>query len=149
MGLRSQRGSALVETAVAVAILAVVAGAALNATIFAARSAGIHPERAALQAALQREMPVALDVIKYRGGAIAPATIATTVPMPTGSPLAADLSIAVSPAPDGSVRVGLAAASADDPREHAELFVTLGAQAPLPGSILQAPGLAPAPTGAP
>jgi hypothetical protein len=94
-------------------------------------------------------MAVAVDVLKYQGATVEPASIATTVPMPTGSPLAARLSIAASPAPNGSLRIAIAAWAVDGAKDRVELFATLASRAPAPGATLAAPGLAPAPTGAP
>lgn len=146
--MEPQRGSALVETAFAVAIAGLVAGAVLDATVLATRSAGMRPIRDALENEVRRELPVALDVLKYQGGTIVPAAIATTLPMPAGSPLAARVSIAVSPDPSGAISVTVTA-DAGNPAQRATLSATLGAQAPLPGSVVTAPGLVPAPTGAP
>ena len=149
MEIRGQRGSVLAETAVAVAILALVAGAALNAVIATSRFANGRPVRDALMAEVRREMPVALDLLKYSGANVPPATVATTLPMPTGTPLAVNVSLEVSPAPDGSLRVAITAVQRDPPRDRAALAATLGVQAPQPGARISAPGLAPAPTGAP
>ncbi len=146
--MEPQRGSALVETAFAVAIAGLVAGAVLDATVLATRSAGMRPIRDALENEVRRELPVALDVLKYQGGTIVPAAIATTLPMPAGSPLAARVSIAVSPDPSGAISVTVTA-DAGNPAQRATLSATVGAQAPLPGSVVTAPGLVPAPTGAP
>lgn len=148
MERQSERGSTLVETAVAVAIVSVVAGAALDATIVATHAAGTRPVRDALENEVRREMPVAIDVLKYQGGTIAPATVETTLPMPGGTPLSTRVSIAVSPGPAGSFRLTLTA-EAGDPAQRARLTATLGNQAPVPGTIVTAPALAPAPTGAP
>jgi len=128
--------------------VSVVAGAALDATILATRAAGMRPVRDALENEVRREMPVAIDLLKYQGGTIAPATVATTLPMPGGTPLPASVSIAVSPDPSGSFRLTLTA-EAGDPTQRARLTATLGAQALVPGTIVTAPALAPAPTGAP
>lgn len=146
--MEPQRGSALVETAIAVAVAGLVAGAVLDATILAMRSAGMRPVREALEDEVRREMAVALDVLKYQGGTIVPAAVATTLPMPAGSPLAARVSITLSPDPSGAVSVTVTAA-ASDPAQHVTLHATAGAQAPLPGTLVTAPGLVPAPTGAP
>jgi hypothetical protein len=145
---QSEQGSTLVEAAIAVAIATVVAGAALDATIFATRAAGMRPVRDALENEVRREMPVAIDLLKYQGGSIVPASVATTLPMPSGTPLPARVSVAVLPDPAGFFRVTLTA-EAGDPPQRARLTATLGAQAPAPGTIVTAPGLAPAPTGAP
>lgn len=125
-----------------------VAGAVLDATILATHNAGIRSVREALENELRREMPVALDILKYQGGTLVPTAIATTLPMPAGTPLPARVSIAISPDPSGSFRV-IISAEAGDPPQRSRLSATLGAQAPLPGTVVTAPGLAPAPTGAP
>ena len=146
--MEPQRGSALVETAIAVAVAGLVAGAVLDAAILATRSAGMRPVRDALESELRREMPIAIDLLKYQGGTIVPAAVVTALPMPAGTPLAARVSISVSPDPSGAIHVTIAA-SAGEPPQRASLRATIGAQAPLPGSIVTAPGLVPAPTGAP
>jgi type II secretory pathway pseudopilin PulG len=144
-----QRGSALIETVVAIAIVSVAGGAILSAIVFATHTSKVSPTRSALESALRREMPLAVDVLKYQGGAIEPATVATTVPMPTGSPLTVRMSIAVSPAPEGSLRIAITASATNGAPDRVELSATLASRAPAPGAMLAAPGLAPAPTGAP
>jgi hypothetical protein len=104
------------------------------------------PVRDALDAALRREMPLALDVLKYRGSSIPPAAIATSLPMPFGSPLPARLSIRTRELGGDAIRV-LIEASALGARRS--LNATLGARAPLPGAVVHAAALVPAPTGAP
>jgi hypothetical protein len=81
----------------------------------------MHPARAALQLEVLRQMALALDVLKYRGTRIPPAAVATTLPMPTGSPLAAAVSIAVSPGSHGELRVTIAASVIARPGERAAL----------------------------
>ncbi|MEO6836387.1 MAG: hypothetical protein ABI231_10845 [Candidatus Tumulicola sp.] len=144
-----QRGSSLIETAIAIAIASLVAGAALGAAIAATHAAGSDPTRDALQSAAQREMLVALDVLKYQGASIVPVTVATTLPMPAGSPLPAELSIATSALPHGAIRVAITAVNLARAGGRATLTATLSDRAPLPGTVLRAPGLVPAPTGAP
>lgn len=145
---QAQRGTTLIETAVAVGIVATIAGAWLSVTIFASHAAGNDPLRDALQTTVQRELDVALDVFKYQGAALTPASIATSVPMPAGSPVPIVLSLTVSSLPTGAVHIDVAAVT-QDASERAELAANLTARAPLPGSIVHAPGTAPAPTGAP
>ncbi len=149
MDIECQRGSSLIETAVAVAIAAIVTGAALNAAVAAIHSAGTNPIRAALASAVRREMTIAIDVLKYRGATVAPVTIATTLPMPAGSALPADLSIQTAPVGRDGLRVVITATQSNDARERASLTATLSARAPLPGAVVRAPALVPAPTGAP
>lgn len=104
--------------------------------------------RDALQSALRRELPLAVDALKYRGAVLAPATVATTLPMPTGSPLAAELSLQTVRLAGGALRISLRARALET-RDRQTLVTTLDAQAPLPGTTIDRPGLAPAPTGAP
>lgn len=145
----AQRGSALVETAVATALAAVVAGAVLSASILATHAERRRVVRAALESQLKREMTIALDIVKYRGGDIRPTTVATTLPLPAGTPLPITVSIAVSPGPHDSIAVTLTAAPIAAPRQQAQLSASIGERAPQPGDTIVAPGLVPAPTGAP
>ncbi|MGA8533282.1 MAG: hypothetical protein WB615_04160 [Candidatus Tumulicola sp.] len=117
--------------------------------IVAAHAAGADPVRDALQSEVRREMPIALDVLKYQGTSIVPTAIATTVPLPTGLPLAARVSIEASSLPRDAVRITIEAATVDPPRESEALTTTLAERAPAPGTVIRAPGLVPAPTGAP
>jgi hypothetical protein len=145
----SELGSSLLETAVSLALVAVLAGTALSAVLGARHAAADDPIRDALQSAVRREMPIALDVLKYRGTSIAPASIATTLPMPGESPLPVQLSIGASRIGDGPLRVTITAASSGDDRRSTSLTTLIGDRAPPPGSTQRAPGLVPAPTGAP
>jgi hypothetical protein len=139
----------LLETAVATAIVATVTGATLGAVANATHAANGDPVRDALQAAATREVRVALDVLKYRGASIAPRAIATSVPLPIGTPFPAQISIAVSPDANGATAVTVTAIASADSAERASVTESLDARAPLPGSQTSAAGLAPAPTGAP
>lgn len=118
----------------------------MGALLGSLHGAAGSPVRDTLDAALAREMPLALDVLKYQGSNVPPATIATSLPMPSGSPLAARLSIQTSRLGGDAVRV-VVQASAQGVRRS--LAATLGARAPLPGTVVRASGLVPAPTGAP
>jgi type II secretory pathway pseudopilin PulG len=144
-----EKGSALLETTVAIAIVAMVAGATLAATTFAAGVAGRNAVRTVLQEAAEAELRVALDVLKYQGSTLVPATIATALPMPSGSPLPARLSIGVVDAASGGIAVTVTATAASDTSQQVTLGATLDHRAPLPGAQLHASGLVPAPTGAP
>ena len=139
----------LIETTIAVAIVAMAAGAALDTSILGARAAGAHAVRGVLQDAVQREMQIARDVLKYRDGAIAPVSIATTEPMPSGSPLPVRLSLQTTTADGSALVVTIAATAIDDPAQSVTLDAVLADRVPLPGSQVRAATLAPAPTGAP
>ena len=149
MGKQSERGTSLIETIVAVAIVAIVAGAFLSAETIAARFAGARAIADVLQDASQRELRIALDVLKYRGSNIVPASVATSLPMPTGSPLPVQLSVSSALLTGGAISVTITAAAADGSGRTASTNATLVQRAPLPGTRLRAPLLAPAPTGAP
>jgi hypothetical protein len=139
----------LVEAVVAVVIFVLFAGATLGATIVATHAAASDPIRDALQDEAEREMYVALDVLKYQGATLAPNAIQTTVPTAGGSPLPASVSIATFERPDGSLGVSVTAAAGADADESTTVSTSLMQRAPMPASQTRVPGLAPAPTGAP
>ena len=106
------------------------------------------PIRDALQSAVRREIPIALDVLKYRGSSVVPASVATTLPMPGGTPLPARLSIQTTRLSADALRIAISAVATGS-GQRATATAVLGARAPVPGSVVHAPGLVPAPTGAP
>lgn len=115
----------------------------------AAHSAANAAMRSVMQDAAEREMRVALDVLKYQGGALAPVAIATTLPLAGASPLPVRLSLSASTAPSGATSLTIDVIATDDSTQRVTLGGTLDRRAPVPGSVLHAPGLVPAPTGAP
>ncbi len=144
----SERGSSLLETTVAIAIVALLAGSALGAAVGAFHATAGTPIRDALQSAVRREIPIALDVLKYRGSSVVPASVATTLPMPGGTPLPARLSIQTTRLSADALRIAISAVATGS-GQRATATAVLGARAPVPGSVVHAPGLVPAPTGAP
>jgi type II secretory pathway pseudopilin PulG len=151
--LERQRANTLIEVAVAIAVIAIAAGAALSAFLSIGRHRIERDRREALEACVRRELSTAVDILKYSGGSIAPATVATALPMPEGSPLASVVSLTahraggvwqidVAAQPSGGTRDGGAS-------QRAELRATVAAQAPMPGSELRHNGIVPAPLGAP
>jgi Tfp pilus assembly protein PilV len=137
-----ERGESLIEVVVAAAIVAISLGALLGASLAAAHRFGPDPVQTALQRGLQQEMRIAADLLKYQGGTIAPAAVATAIPMPSGSPLPVHLSIATVPLAGGGTAVTLDATSDADPNESFRLQSTIAAPAPLPGSSVTSPGAA-------
>ena len=133
-----ERGDSLLEVVVAVAIIAVAAGALGAATIAAVHHFGPDPLQSALEATVTREMRIAVDLVKYQGASLPAATVATTIPLPSGSPLPAHLSLATTNAANGSVTIVLSATDDNDATKAATLSQTLAAPAPLPGARLPA-----------
>jgi hypothetical protein len=145
-----ERGQALIEAVVATAIVAVVLGAALSAAVAANAHLGRDPAAQALDAALAREMTIARDLVKYQGTALSPASIQTSVPLPDASALPVTLQLDVAtPQPGGVVVTVVAQAQWRGALQRRSLTSALLVPAPLPGTSVALPGLAPAPTGAP
>lgn len=139
----------LFETTIAIGILATVAGAALGASAMATHAAANAATRTVMQDAAEREMALALDVLKYQGGTLTPVTIATSLPLASASPLPVRLSISSAATAAGATSVTIGVVASDDSTQRLTLTSTLDRRAPLPGSAVRAPGLMPAPTGAP
>lgn len=133
-----ERGESLVEVVVSCAIVAVITGAIGAALIAATHRFGPDPQQQALEAAVADEMRVAVDVAKYRGATLSPASIETTVPLPSSSPLPVHLSLTSSAAASGAVTITITATSANDATKSATLTQRIAAPAPLPGSSVTA-----------
>ena len=133
-----ERGDSLVEVVIAVAIIAVAAGALGTALIAAEHRFGPDPIESALEATVTREMRIAVDVMKYQGANLPSTSVATTIPLPSGSPLPAHLSATSATATDGSVTIVLQATDDNDASKSATLSQTIAAPAPLPGARVPA-----------
>ncbi|MDE2481432.1 MAG: hypothetical protein KGN02_04510 [bacterium] len=141
----TERGESLVSVVVGVAIAAVATTAAIAGTLAAARHFGPDPVATALEQSARRELRVAVDLAKYRGAILPPTSIATTIPLPSASPLDATLSFTATPHADGSIDLRVRAASVTDPSERASAATTIPAPAPLPSSLVPATAGAAAP----
>lgn len=139
----------LFETTIALGILATIAGATLGVSGMAAHASADAAARIVLQDAAEREMHIALDVLKYRGGALAPVSIATALPLASSSPLPVQMSLSSSVTASGATAVTISVTETNDSTQRVIVEGTLDRRAPLPGTTLRAPGLVPAPTGAP
>jgi type II secretory pathway pseudopilin PulG len=139
----------LFETTIAIGIIATIAGATLGVSTMATHAAANAAMRSVMQDAAEREMRVALDVLKYQGGTPAPITIATSLPLANASPLPVQMSVNSEGLTGGATSVTIGVASSDDPTQRVTVAAALDRRAPLPGTILRAPDLVPAPTGAP
>jgi hypothetical protein len=133
-----ERGDSLVEVVIAVAIVAIAVGALGGALIAAERRFGPDPIESALEATTTREMRIAVDVMKYQGASLPSTSLATTIPLPSGSPLPVVLSVTSATAADGSVTIVLSADDSDDASKSATLSQTIAAPAPLPGARVPA-----------
>lgn len=140
-----ERGESLVEVVVAVAIVAIFTGALGAATIAAVHRFGPDPIQSALEASVTREMRVAVDVLKYQGASLPASGIATTIPLPSGSPLPVSYALSTQTNADGSVKIVLTAIDSNDGTKSATLSQTIVAPAPLPGARLPAAGYGSAP----
>ncbi len=141
----SERGDSLIEVIVAVAIVAVVAGTIGASAIAAAHRFGPDPIQTALESSVASEMRIAVDVMKYQGAGIAPASVSTAIPLPSASPLQARLTLSSTTAHDGSVTLVLTATSEADSTKSATLTETIAAPAPLPGARVPAASVGSAP----
>jgi len=133
-----ERGDSLIEVVVAVAIIAIALGALGAALTAAENHFGPDPIESALEATLTREMRIAVDVMKYRGATLPTTSVATAIPLPSGSPLPAHLSVTSATAADGSVTIVLEATDDNDATKAATLRQIIAAPAPLPNSLVPA-----------
>jgi Tfp pilus assembly protein PilV len=133
-----ERGDSLIEVVVAVAIIAVAIGALGAVLIAGEHRFGPDPIESALEATVTRDMRIAVDVMKYRGASLPSTSLATTIPLPSGSPLPAVLSVTSTTASDGSITIVLSATDDNDVSKSATLSQTIAAPAPLPGTRLPA-----------
>jgi hypothetical protein len=143
--MRSECGQSLVEVLVSAAIASVALAAFLGGTLAATHRFGPDPVHVALERTVHREMRIAVDLLKYQGGTLVPAAIATTVPMPGGSPIPVRLSLAGAARAGGGVDVTLTATSDTDAQESVKLHGAIPGPVPLPGSSVPAPAAAAAP----
>ena len=144
---RSERGSSLIEVVVAVAIIVIATTAILSATMGAAHRFGPDPIREALQHHVQREMRIAIDLLKYQGASLASATAATSIPLPGASPLPAHVSLTVSALPQGGTAIALTAQSDADSSKTVTMQTIIAHPAPLPSSTVQSNLTVAAPVG--
>jgi hypothetical protein len=133
-----ERGESLVEVVVAVAIVAIATGGLGAATIAAVHHFGPDPIQSALEASVTQEMRVAVDVMKYQGARLPTTSVATTVPLPSGSPIPVSYVLSGQTNADSSVTIVLSATDSDDSTKSATLTQTIAAPAPLPGARVPA-----------
>ncbi|MHB8147187.1 MAG: hypothetical protein ACYDGM_08030 [Vulcanimicrobiaceae bacterium] len=144
----SESGASLLETTIAMGILATVVGALLGAGLLAVHRFGPDPYQDAIERATSREVHIAADLLKYDGVTLTPRSIVTTVPLPSASPLSVQMSLATTTSADGSIEITVRTVS-EQPVRNTTASVVLGHRAPPPGSIVAAPWTVSAPTGAP
>jgi hypothetical protein len=143
-----ERAQSLVEVIVGVGIMAVVVASTLGAVVAATHRFGADPAQSALEASVASEMRVATDLLKYQGATISPTSVATTIPLPSASPLAATMSISTTTLANGGVSITIAGITESPPHSYSTT-TTLSQRALPPGSQVVAPTTIAAPTGAP
>jgi hypothetical protein len=139
-----ERGESLVEAVVVAALASIACASVLTGVIAAAHRFGPDPIEETLRGIAQRELRVAVDVLKYQGGSIVPATIATTAPLPGGSPLPIHLSITTSAMSSGGTSITIDT-SADAGNERVTMTTSVARPVPLPSSQIAAPSNGQAP----
>lgn len=152
----AQAGFSLVEALVAAGIVALACSAWLGACAAFARYAAhpISPVRAAAALLAEQTLRVAQDAWKYGSPGAAPSGTwrrSIDVDTPGASPVPAPVGVTATlsgGALEVTVRYTPDPLRPDDSGE-VTMSGTLLPRAPLPGSALQAPGLIPAPSGAP
>ena len=104
----------------------------------------------ALAAAAREEVRIAADAVKYGGSSLAPNSIATTLPMPAGSPMAKTLSLSTQALVGGGLSVHVRASTANaGVLLERDATLVVERRMPLPGSSVIDPTLVEAPFGAP
>ncbi len=132
------------------AIVAVALGTAFAMTLAANAHFGSNPAATALDEAVSARIRTARDLLKYRGATLQPSVVQTTVPMPDGSPLPAQLQLQATAVAGGAASIAVSATATWLGKTlTVTRSATIAAGAPLPGTSVALPGLAPAPTGAP
>jgi hypothetical protein len=119
----------------------------LGVMIPAVRHLTPEPAQVALQMLVDREIHVASNLLKYSSSAVAPAAIATSVPIPNASPLPITLQLQTSA--QGSATIVTVIAHDASGVHSAQSQATIASRAPQPGSTIVPAILVPAPTGAP
>ena len=148
LGESGESGASLLEAVIAMGILACVLGVLLNLATNAIRHFGPDPYQEAIDRAAAREAHIAADLLKYSDATLAPASLATTVPLPSASPLPVQLVLDVRSQSDGSTAITVRATSSL-PVRSASANLLLAHRAPPPGANVIAPATVAAPTGAP
>jgi hypothetical protein len=128
----------MIEVVIAVAITAIVLTAIVTGVVAAVHRFTPLPVQSALDAAVAREMRVAVDLLKYSGGSIAPRSIPTSIPMPGSSPVPVQMSVSTVTGSSGAVTVTIGAVSQTNPPLASTLTATIAQPAPLPSSNVSA-----------
>ncbi len=143
-------GFTALETIVAAGLIAVVLATIGAAVVRESVSFSNVATADALGAAAREEARIAADSVKYDGNTLSPTSVATTLPMPVGSPIPAELSLSAQALAGGgiSVRVRAVADTTSAPLVRVATLI-VERRVPLPGSTVIAPTLVAAPFGAP
>ncbi|MGC8484253.1 MAG: hypothetical protein ACP5O6_01265 [Candidatus Baltobacteraceae bacterium] len=147
---RRDLGFTALETIVAAGLIAVVLATVGAGIVRESTSFSNAATADTLAAAAREEARIAADAVKYDGSVLSPSSVATTLPMPVGSPISAEISLSTQSLADGAVSVRVRAVgdtAAGQIVRDATLIVER--RVPLPGSSVIAPTLVAAPFGAP
>jgi hypothetical protein len=134
----AERGEGLVETILAVAITSVVLLVVLGAVISAAHRLGPDPVRDALARHAQSELRLAINALKYQGASLTPSTVATSVPLASGSSISAHETLGTTTNADGSIAISVSATADGQTGESASAAATVTQPAPAPSTSIPA-----------
>ena len=145
-----EMGFTALETVVAAGLIALVLATVGAGVVRESTSFSNTATADALAAAAREEVRIAADAVKYDGSTLAPNSIATSIPMPVGTPLSANLALSTQTLAGGglSVRVRAGADTAAGVLVR-DATLVVERRMPSPGSTLTAPSLVAAPFGAP
>lgn len=131
-----ERGEGLVDAVVGAAIVSVVVAAATSAIIAATHWIASNDRSSALRSRAAAEARVAADLLKYQGGNVPAADVATTAPI-AGSSRPIHLSVVTAANSDGTTTITVKAT--DDGTSTSEtVSVRSAVPVPLPSASIDA-----------
>lgn len=144
-----ERGGMLLDTLIATAIFGIVVAAIFGPAFLGLSHVLPDATHTAVMDVLDNEMMRIEDALKYTGNRVVPITIATSAPIPIGSPVPLTLQLRTTVNGDGSQAIVLQATYQEHGTEYSIVRnEILPPQAPIPGTQLERAPVAP-PTGAP
>lgn len=145
-----EAGFTALETTIAAGLIAMLFVAVGTGIVHESTAFQSNARADALGAAAREEARIAADALKYDGSSLQAISVATTVPMPIGSPLPAQLSLSTEMLPGGALVLRVRASNGSSPGSLArEATLVVERRMPVPGSSAIAPTQVAAPFGAP